>query len=193
MRKCFLLLPFLLLQTLFAGAQIKYEKEYRLKEYAVPEAAKDFVSALEFSRKIKWYKEESLNRTSVEAKTKHEGKHYSVEFNNEGDIEDIEIIIKHQEIETEARAAMCEYFNENYQKYKIAKIQLQLSGDPEVLIMAVKKKKYESSEHLKINYEIIAKVKKEKAFEKAEFLFDESGQLLQKSVIVLKNTDNLEY
>ena len=79
-------------------SQVKYEKEIRLNKEAIPQAAIDFISSLSFSKKVKWYKEFGLDNTSIEAKTKHEEKKYSIEFTPEGILEDVEIKIKSAEI-----------------------------------------------------------------------------------------------
>lgn len=174
-------------------AQVKYEKEYRLNQKDVPKPALDFVNTLGFDRKIKWYKEEGLNKTSIEAKTKYLSKRYSVEFNSKGEIEDIEVEIKLNEISEEVRQNILNYLNTNYQKANICKIQIQFSGDPDALSHTIVNQKFTNNPEVITRYEIVVKVKNKKKHEKLEYLFDDQGEMLQKAVILLKNTDNLEY
>ena len=66
-------------------SQDKYEKEYRIKYEEVPKSALNFINSINFSNKIKWYKEESLKSYTYEAKTIHKDIKFSVEF----DIDDV--------------------------------------------------------------------------------------------------------
>ncbi|MDC8004080.1 hypothetical protein POV27_08445 [Aureisphaera galaxeae] len=172
-------------------AQAKYEKEIRLKETLVPQVALDFVQSLSFSKKIKWYKEIGINTSSVEAKTKHLGKRYSVEFSMDGTLEDVEIQIKKEEIPENARLRITEYFTSKFGKYRINKIQIQYSGDPTVLLPFLKREKV--STEINTNYEIVVSARVNRAYKKFEFLFSEKGDYLKSAEIVLKNTDNIEY
>lgn len=174
-------------------AQVKYEKEYRLDRSKVPDIALDFVDQLRFDNKVKWYKEEGINKTSIEAKTKHRSKRYSVEFNSKGEIEDIEIKITQSEIPQTTAQNILEYLHANHQKIKICKIQLQLSGNSEWLIKSVVKQDFKDNPDITTRYEIVVRAKDNRKFRKLEYLFNHQGEMLSKAVIVLKNTDHLEY
>lgn len=173
--------------------QIKYEKEYRLKRVEVPQNAKAFITKLNFVSKIKWYREEGLNSNSIEAKTKNNSKKYSIEFDDKGILEDIEIEIDWNEIDKDALKVICEYFNDNFQKHSVSKIQLQLIGNPDLLAEKIDKQIFEVAEGIDINYEIVAKVKENRKYQLMEFLFNDEGIIIKKSIITIKNTDNLEY
>lgn len=180
---------FFLLSSLVFG-QTKYEKEYRLKLSSVPEEAQDFLKALGFNSKIKWYKEEGLASTSIEAKTEFNDKKYSIEFDSNGQIEDIEVEVEWKELPTATQTKICDYLTENHQKYKIEKIQIQYTGDSDNLI---KKVTNSAEEGITTHYEIIVKGKTNDNFQLLEYLFSDEGNMVKKSVIVFKNTDNLEY
>ncbi len=184
---------FILITVYTCTAQIKYEKEYRLNQDDVPKIAIEFVDKLGFKKKIKWYKEEGLNNTSIEAKTKHLSKKYSVEFNPKGEIEDIEVKIKFKEIPAKVQQNISKYLNNNYQKNKICKTQIQLSGGPNSLIDAVLRQNFKNNAEVVTRYELVVKAKGYDKYQKFEFLFDDNGEMLSKAEILLKNTDNLEY
>ena len=173
--------------------QLKYEKEYRLKSFEVPENAKAFISKLNFTSKIKWYREEGLNSSSIEAKTKYNSTKYSIEFNDEGILEDIEIEIGWDKIEKNALKVIFKYFDDNFQKHSVSKIQLQLIGKPDLLAERINKQVFEKNKEINSNYEIVAKVKEKGKYRLMEFLFNDEGKIIKKSIITLKNTDNLEY
>lgn len=192
MKKELLLWVILVFQMPVLHAQLKYEREYRLDESQVPKQALDFIDSLKFFSKVKWYKEENLNKNSVEAKFKYESQKYSVEFDTSGVIEDIELQIQWDEIPSNTQNTISAYFKSNYDKHKVWKIQRQYVGSADSLLQ-IRSKKTRNLENIVIRYEIVAKVKKEKKHQKLELLFDKDGGLIQKSVIIFKNTDNLEY
>ena len=172
-------------------AQTKYEKEDRIKASEVPPAAIDFVDQLGFVKKIKWYIEEGLDRMTYEAKTKHRSKKYSIEFSKNGNIEDIEIEIKMDDVEFIPNAAIVSHLVGSYTRFKICKVQRQYTGPPSEMMTVTQDGVV--SEQLTINYEVVAKVKKDKVFQEMEFLYDSEGRLISEVIIVQKNTDHLEY
>ena len=184
------LISFIILNFHLFG-QKKYEKESRLKKRKVPIEAIQFVDDLGFKKRIKWYKEEGLNRTSIEAKTKQNKKRYSIEFDTNGNIEDIEIKIKKKAMPSLVQSQITNYLASAHQRFKIRKIQIQYTGDKTALIKSIVNDKPESN--ISIKYEIVVKAKTNGKYQKLEYLFDDKGRMLEQSVIISKNTDNLEY
>ena len=172
-------------------AQDKFEKESRIKKAQVPATALNFIKAAGFSQKIKWYKEESLVGYSYEAKTIDQGRKYSVEFDSLGKIEDIEYKISWAVIPPLAKAKIEAYFDRKYQKKKIVKVQVQVSGPSPNLIQWIKDKK--TPPEITTKYELVIKGSKAKQSQMMEYLFTEAGTVERASKIVLKNTDHLEY
>jgi len=193
MKKIIFLLIIISIPLTIISGQYKYEREYRLDKNKVPPSALEFVDALNFSKKIKWYKEEGLQTSSVEAKTKHQSKKYSIEFDLNGKLEDIEITMGWESVPIETRQPIVQYFNDHFQKHKICKTQIQLTGEKEILINTISNPSMERNEEVRIHYEIVAKVKHNGKHQKMEFLFSEIGEMKKQSIILQKNTDNLEY
>ena len=190
MRKCTAIICTLLITTALFS-QSKYEKEERIKESAVPPAARAFVDGLGFDGKIKWFEETGLNRRSYEAKTKHRSKRYSVEFSIDGDIEDVEVTIDMKEINSDVRSNISQFCQNNFSKHRICKVQIQYTGSPLDLMKTVTSG--QRTPDTTINYEIEVKVKKSSEFRLYEFLFDEEGTKLSELEIIENNTDHLEY
>jgi hypothetical protein len=175
-----------------AWTQQKFEREVRIDPSVVPATAIEFVKQLQFSSKIKWFKETGLNRNSFEAKTKSKGNKYSIEFDVQGRLEDVEIIIQKKKLPSEVRQKITEQLQKDLSKFKWGKIQIQYSGDAQ----AVRKKvmsETSSEEGLIIRYEIIVSAKINKKYQQFEYLFSHEGSFLEKKNILLQNTDNLEY
>jgi len=171
--------------------QQKYEREVRIEQDSVPSKAIDYVAQLQFSSKIKWFKENGLKRTSFEAKTKSKGKKYSIEFNSDGILEDVEIIISKKKLPAEVYKNITQYLRKDLSKFKWGKIQIQYSGDPK----AVQQKVVTGalSEGLIIRYELIVSCRLNKKYQKLEYLFSDTGAFVERKSILLPNTDNLEY
>ena len=180
---------FLIIKT--GACQTKYEREYRIEPTLVPERALQFIAALPFKNKIKWYREEGLNSTSLEAKTRHLSKKYSIEFDTLGKVEDIEIVISRKELPEDPRNAITRYLDSVHTRYRLRKIQLQYAGAAEALRALVTKGK--TQERHAVNFEIVVKGKTDGRYRLLEYLFSEEGVMLRKARILLRNTDNLEY
>lgn len=172
-------------------AQKKYERESRLKEKYVPSTALDFIDSLAVGRKVRWYLEEGLDRTSIEAKFEMDNQKYSIEFDTVGNLEDIEIRIKWGGLNKMLRDSIDFYLGQDCTKYKIRRIQIQYSGDPSILLPKIKTG--ESTEYYTTRYEIAVKCRSKNDVNLFEYLFSDSGQKLSVSQIIFKNSSHLEY
>ena len=172
-------------------SQIKFEKEERIKPDDAPVNAVRFVDAMQLSGKIKWFKEIGFNKISYEAKTKHKGKRFSIEFSKEGTFEDVEVEIKTAAIEEATFKAISDYLVGAHAKFKINKVQRQYSGDTNYIMNNFLREA--DSKVLIINYEIVITTKTDGAFAKYEYLFDKNGVFIQKSRVTSHMTDNLEF
>ena len=187
----FILLLLLSSATLEAFSQQKYEKEVRIKESEVPEDALEFVNSLEISSKIKWYKEQGLDRTSFEAKTKYKGERLSIEFSENGTFEDLEVQKEIEMVESDAYEELTRHFQSELPRYSVKKIQFQYLGDEDDVLEFFLDGELEDD--VELNYEIVIATKVDGSFTMFEYLFDEDGEFIRKSKIILKMSDNIEY
>lgn len=172
-------------------AQLKYEREYRLKKERVPQPAREFLDSCQFSSKIIWYGEESLEGHSIEAKVKEQQVKYSIEFDTLGTLQDVEVDVKWDQVPEAAQHNISTYLNEVFEKHKFIKIQLQWTGEKEAMWELIRKGK--SSRDFTLKYEIVLKGKLNKKAMWYEFLFSDKGQFERKATIIFRNTDNLEF
>lgn len=170
-------------------AQEKLEKEYRIRLNQVPQPALDYVSTYNF-QKVKWYAEESLKGISIEAKARANNRHFSIEFDKNGILEDVEITINKAAIVGDANTNIDQYLDENFRRYRIRKIQQQFSGNPKDIRDLIKNK---TINPVTIKYELIVKGKDSSGVYLYELLFNDKGKLEQRSKIIFRNSDNLEY
>lgn len=170
----------------------KIEREKRVREEVVPSTAIEFISSLRVPSKIKWYREESLRGISWEAKTKVGKQKHSIEFDEHGVLEDIEIQIPESSLPTEVLEKMMNGLGLHLGKAVIRKIQQQLTGEPEDLRTAFNAT-HTISPTVTIRYEVVADGKVNGSKQRFEFTFDVHGNLLSHEQILFRHTDNLEF
>ena len=175
----------------FAFTQVKFEKEYRIKEDNIPENIKSYLNPITFKNRIKWYKDEALSKYTYEAKTFHNNLNFSIEFDSLGIIEDVEFKIEWKSIPESTKKNIDFYLDSIYKKKKIVKVQIQYTGKPENLINILKD--INQNQKLTRKYEIVLKGKENKKYQMMEYLFSNEGRFEHKATIMIKNTDNLEY
>ncbi len=155
-------------------AQIKYEREYRIKKSQFPDAGLTLInSKLKNVKRLKFYKEIDSVKKSYEAKFKKNRLWYSIEFDEDGKLEDIEITIQTVDIPNESNEAIALYLAENFKSYKIKKIQQQYvaKGDADKTINDA----FQNLILPSLNYEIMVTGKKGNGYEDFEILFDAMG------------------
>lgn len=172
-------------------AQEKYERERRISIEDVPSAAISFLDSCEFDKRIRWHEEESLTGRSIEANVKEAGLRYSIEFDTLGQIEDIEINRRESQLPEATMLAIHQYLDQHFDRYSIKKIQVQWTGNRTALISLVTT----GGTHIPhiTRYELIVKGRDETGIHEYEFLFSDQGAFLQRSVLIFRTTDHLDY
>lgn len=160
-------------------AQTKDEQEERITSDALPQNIQSLISDLPKTvKRLKFYKETDGDKQSFETKFKYQKQLYSLEFSKDGVLEDIEVIIKFKNIDRPLKTTITTYFNSNYDKFRLQKIQRQYvynaSLTPNEFIANVLSNTAKSE----INYEIIADVKTASKRLIREFTFSKNGRFL---------------
>jgi hypothetical protein len=172
-------------------SQEKNEIERRAKKSDIPKEAKDWLKdAYENKRKTKWYFQTDGNKEVFEAKLKHKKHLHSIEFNLNGKVQNIEVLIKEKELDSDVYENIINDLQSRFIKFSISKIQIQYTGDPDDLEDLIDEDEFEN---IKIQYEIEFYGKTETKDELWEGLFDNKGRLIEKRIVKLKATDNLDY
>lgn len=185
------LLPALLAGAPATVAQVKYERETRIRPSAVPTQARAFADTALGARKIRWLKEFGLDAFSYEAKAKKDGRRYSIEFDTAGKVQDVEMEIKLSSLDPALRKKIDATLSGLFTHPKITKTQLQWTG-PEPVLQALIQAGA-GPENYTERVEIVFKCRENGRPKLYEALFDASGALLSKLEIIPRNTDNLDY
>lgn len=169
-------------------SQTKNEKEERIQLSEFPEVAQNYFNfILHEAKYLKYYKETDGKKQSFEAKFKVNKLHYSIEFDTIGKLEDIEVVITTKHISKDIYKQINTYFNSNFKKTRIIKIQKQYVNytdkSDKYFIQHVVKNSNDKHTH----FEIIAETKTKKKHELREFTFNRNG-IFEKSRLVTSSS-----
>jgi len=191
--KLFKLPVFLLLcSCAMVTAQNKYEREYRIKKSQFPQRALAVMKTeLGAVKRLKFYKETDSIKISFEAKFKKDKLWYSAEFDKNGNLEDIEVLIKEVDIPSDAFAKMTSYFDAHFSKYRIKRIQQQYLAQE--LVQETFREAFQNLLLPTLNYELVIAGKKEKNYFDYEILFDATGNFKKLRKSLPPNYDHVLY
>lgn len=188
-----LLITTLFFYSQFGQAQYKYEREHRILKSQFPTVA---ITTIEENvtdyRRIKFYKETDSTKVSYEAKLKKDKLWYSIEFDKKGNLEDIEILIKPDDIPNDTYAKIEEYLNNNFTKYRIKRLQQQYPSNTEPIDHTFKNA-FQNLILPSNNYELVVVGRKEKGYLDYEILFDADGNFMDIRTSLPPNYDHVLY
>lgn len=160
-------------------AQTKNEKETSISLEQLPLNAQVLIAQFPDNIDgIKFYKETDNDKISFEAKFKLEGYYFSVEFNDDGILEDIEQLIKKKYIPKLAFHEIEKYFDTKYEKVKYIKIQKQYVNTSNTNNINFVTEALNNTLKHDINFEIIAEVKHNSKRSISEYLFNLNGEFI---------------
>ena len=162
------------------SAQNKYEQESRIDKADFPNSAYLLIEGyLKDAKRVRFYQEIDSTKKSYEAKFKKGRLRYSVEFDEQGTLEDVEFKIKVRDIPNDTWGAIQSYLDKNHYKHRVKKIQQQYPLREE---KSVEKTLHNAFQNLilpDVNYELVFSAKESGGFQEYEALFDYEGQLIR--------------
>ena len=185
----FLLVTLFIFQCVLGQTKIKIEK--RVKSEEIPtKALEDLGEHLKSANKVKWYYQEDGDKKVYEAKFRQISDKYSVEFSKQGEILNVEVIVKSRQIDKDTFNQIQSELKANFSDFKIRKIQREYRGEAEDLFEIISEN--EIDDDLNLRYEIEINAKKDKKRHLYETLFNKNGKLINQRQVKLKSTDILE-
>lgn len=179
------------LQPVFAQSNEKRERETKVSESAAPQPAKDWLrDATDGTGRLTWYEQMSDGAKNFEVKFNYQKEFYSVEFDLDGNIENIEILRKWRNLPKAAREQMEAYLDSTYSKHKLKKAQVQYTGESARLKTVFSE---DISAALTVKYEVVYRGRDQNEDALWESLFDSEGIHLYKRKVILRPVDNLNY
>ncbi len=189
-----LLLIFVLSQFSIVNSQVKVEREHRIKKNQFPETAHDFIKEkLQDAKKIRFYKETDTTKISYKAWFKKDKLYYSIEFDESGKLEGIEILIKELDVPEDSWSNITKFLNEKFNKYKIRKIQQQYRITPDETAETTFKNAFQNLLIPSLNYDLMVRGKRQDERADFEILFGAEGDFLKMRESLPANYDHVLY
>ena len=176
------------LMSSFCFSQVKNEREERIPISEFPKVAQSYFNVISQNVKyLKFYKETDGDKQSFEAKFKIKKLYYSVEFDTLGKLEDIEIVIKKKHIPKNIIKEISKYFDKNFRKARLIKIQKQYVNYTKKTDKQFIQQIVDNPNDKHTHFEIIAEIKTKEIHELREFTFDKNG-IFKKSRLVTSSS-----
>ncbi len=173
--------------------QEKREWERRIERSEFPDSALELIIPyLDGANKIKFYLERDQDKRSYEVKLKKRRLRYSIEFDQHGVLEDVEVRIREVDIPNESFEAIRSDLGQQFSAYRIRKIQQQypnINANPQEIL----KKAFQNLLIPELNYEIIIAGKEAKRYQTYEFLYNAEGGFLNKRIVRPIDKDHVLY
>lgn len=174
------------------GQGSKNERETRLKKSEMPDSIlKSLEGYLETSKKVRYFSESDNEHMSFEVKLSFNGSRYSIEFDQSGKLEDIEVNIQMESLSDDPRTNILKHLS-SYDKFSIDKIQRQFSS-PRKTNEEIIKDAFQNGTSDIIRYEIEVNVKQKGKWTSYEMLFSENGQFLTQRIIIHRSSEFILY
>ena len=166
-------------------SQPKKEREEKITVDLFPNNAVEVVRVIGYARKkVTYYRETDGNKISYEAKLKYQDRKYSIEFDENGLLEDVELDSRKRRIPKETLFKISKTLDSIAEKYRVEKVQEQyIAGDQNS--QQIQQKIARDSLD---NYELIVAFKDKRKIYRKEFLFDKKGKFISQ-----RDIKRLEY
>lgn len=163
----------------------KKEREEKITLDLFPKNAAEVVTQIGHARKkVTYYRETDGKTLSYEAKLRYKDRKYSIEFDENGLLEDVELDSRKRRIPKDALFKISKTLDSIAEKYRIEKVQEQyVAGDQNA--QQIKEKIAGDSFD---NYELIVAFKDKRKIYRKEFLFDKNGNFISQ-----RDIKRLEY
>jgi len=193
-------LTFLFLSTLLfisfslvSAQDIKDENEKSINREDMPTSSLAEINRFwNKEKKVDFYRQNNGEMISYEAKLEWNGHQYSIEFDSEGSLVNVEQLIDFKDIPDASQNTITEELSKQYTRFRFTRIQRQYSAeeadDRDEILEDVIDEDYED---LIIRFEIVVDAQNKAVMGSFEWLFDEQGNMIQKRRIVRRSLDNI--
>jgi hypothetical protein len=174
-----------LAEPLQTPSKQKKEREEKITLDLFPKNAAEVVTQIGYARKkVTYYRETDGKTLSYEAKLRYQDRKYSIEFDKNGLLEDVELDSRKRRIPKEALFKISKTLDSIARRYRIEKVQEQyVAGDQNT--QQIKEKIARDNFD---NYELIVAFKDKRKIYRKEFLFDKNGNFISQ-----RDIKRLEY
>jgi hypothetical protein len=178
---------------LVSAQDIKDENEKSINREDMPTSSLAMINRFwNKEKKVDFYRQNNGEMISYEAKLEWNGHQYSIEFDSEGSLINVEQLIDFKDIPVASQNTITEELSKQYTRFRFTRIQRQYSAeeadDRDEILEDVIDEDYED---LIIRFEIVVDAQNKAVMGSFEWLFDEQGNMIQKRRIVRRSLDNI--
>lgn len=176
------------------NSQYQYEREHRIKKCQFPSNAHTFLEdKLKDPKNMRFYGEKDSLKVCYEAKFKIDKLNYSIEFDEKGEPEDIEILIKEVDVPKDSWININNYLKEEFVKFKIQRIQQQYAVGLNESVDTTLKNAFQNLLIPSINYQLMVRAKNEGDYQDYEILYSAEGFFISRRKSLPPNHDRVLY
>jgi len=192
--KSIVLVLFTLLMAWTSIAQVKVERQHRIKKNQFPQVAHEFIKEkLKDVKNIRFYKETDTSKVSYEAKFKKDKLFYGLGFDEYGKLQDIVIIINILDIPKQTWTNITLVLKEKFSKYKVRQMQQRYPVTSNQNIDITLKNAFQNLMIPSINYELLVSGKIDDERMDYELLFSANGDFVRMKESLPANYDHVLY
>ncbi len=183
-----------LFMSSMAMAQIKLEREHRVKKSQFPVNGRLFMeSKIGPVKKLRYYKEVDSSTIHYTSKFKKDRLHYGVHFSEDGQFQKVDITVKEIDIPQDSWENITFLLEQHFTKYRIKKILQQYKVTKDQPEAATLKKAFQNLILPDMTYMVWAKGKTDDKCQEYRILFDAEGNLLHFKKALPPNYDHILY
>lgn len=170
----------------------KMEREKRIKKEEMPAVINNILDKyITKAKKVKYFEETDIGHHSFEVKFFLHHNLYSVEFDDTGNLEDVEMKLGFHKLEKDLRKNITSHMR-RYDQFKIKKTQKQFSSGSQTAEQVIELALQNESTEI-VRYEIIVETKTNKSWTTYEMLFDRQGNFISQKEVIGRLEDNILY
>ncbi len=188
------MLILLVLWSLPASAQIKTEREHRIKRSYCPDPVLKFVEDhFDAVRRVKFYRETDSSGTRFPVKFKKARLHYTAVFDGEGQLLNIRFRIREVDLPREVYSSVLQTIGGKFARFRIRSMEQEYTPAPDEAPESLIRNAFQNLLLPSITYRIMAGGRLNGQYEEYVFLFDSEGRLKDAHPALPANHDHVLY
>ena len=179
---------------LFAQAQVKNERAFRIRKEQFPaEALKSVTPYLNDVRKLRFYKEIDSNRYRHRISFKKDRLFYHIDFDQQGKLGTIGVLISPVDIPNQSWQTITDHLQGAFEKYKVRSISQQYPREAFPSDSVTFRNAFQNLILPELRYGLLVRGKSEEGKRDFEILYDHLGELLRMRESLPPNYDHVLY
>lgn len=188
------MLILMILWSLPASAQLKTEREHRIKRSYCPDPVLKFVEDhFDAVQRVKFYRETDSSGTRFPVKFKKARLHYTAVFDGEGQLLNIRFRIREVDLPREVYSSVLQRIGGKFARFRIRSMEQEYTPAPDEAPESLIRNAFQNLLLPSITYRIMVGGRLNGQYEEYVFLFDSEGRLKDAHPALPANRDHVLY